>query len=79
MYQTDEEKAAALLPAWLLPPACPKCGGQYLREGVECRCFQCSFRWDLREPLARVLERVRYYAQAKPEPAPGVWPEESWA
>lgn len=40
-------------------PACPKCSGQYLREGAVCHCYQCCFEWDLRDPRDLVLARAR--------------------
>ncbi len=39
--------------------ACPKCHGQYRRDGWVCHCYQCCFEWDLREPQASVLARAR--------------------
>lgn len=40
-------------------PACPKCGGQYLREDTRCHCYQCCFEWDLRAPVREVRRRAR--------------------
>lgn len=37
---------------------CPKCDGQYSREGWLCHCYQCCFEWDLRDALADVLHRA---------------------
>ncbi len=38
---------------------CPKCHGQYSRQGWLCHCYQCCFEWDLREPAEAVLARAR--------------------
>lgn len=46
-------------------PACPKCGGQYLREGTVCHCYQCCFEWDLRDPEDLVLGRARRRPRAE--------------
>lgn len=50
----------------MLREASPKCGGQYLQDGTECQCHQCPFEWGLFEPEARVMARVRHYAQGDP-------------
>ena len=55
------------VPRFALFAACPKCGGQYEREGDLCMCFQCSFEWDVLDGVEDVLNRAfRRY----PGPAP---------
>ena len=39
--------------------ACPKCHGQYRRDGRVYHCYQCCFEWDQREPVESVLARAR--------------------
>ena len=45
--------------------ACPKCRGQYLREGTVCHCYQCCFEWDIRDPVEQVLARARRRVQGE--------------
>ena len=58
----------AWFPAW---EACPKCGGQYHRHGMECQCYMCCFEWDLREPADRVLLRARRVHRPSVDPSRG--------
>ncbi len=50
--------------------ACPKCRGQYLRDGWTCHCYQCCFEWDLRDPIPDILVRARrmYRGEAMSDP-----------
>ena len=45
--------------------ACPKCRGQYLRDGTVCHCYQCCFEWDTTEPAEQVLARARRRVQGE--------------
>ncbi len=49
---------------------CPKCHGQYRRDGWTCHCYQCCFEWDLRDPEETVLARARrrYRGELPTEP-----------
>ena len=51
---------------------CPKCHGQYSREGWLCHCYQCCFEWDLRDGLADVLHRARLKHYGSPPAAPAL-------
>ena len=57
------------VPRLALFAACPKCGGQYEREGYLCICFQCSFEWDLLDAIEDVLNRA-YRRYPGPPPTP---------
>ena len=37
---------------------CPKCRGQYQREGYACICHQCAFEWGLLDSIEDVLSRA---------------------
>ncbi len=44
---------------------CPKCQGQYWRDGTTCKCYMCCFEWDVRDPVEKVLVRARRRAQGE--------------
>ena len=54
--------------------ACPKCQGQYRREGTFCHCYQCCFEWDVRDPVEQVLARARRRPQGE-RPGHAFWDE----
>ena len=57
--------------------ACPKCQGQYRRDGWTCHCYQCCFEWDLRDPVEQVLARaLRRHVGERPQHH--FWEEPLW-
>ena len=56
------------VPRFALFAACPKCGGQYEREGDLCMCFQCSFEWDVL-PAASLHDPPEFFSDTPVEPA----------
>jgi len=69
---TDSEAPAPTgerVPRFAIFAACPKCGGQYERDGYSCACFQCSFEWDMLDAIEDVLNRA-FRRYPGPPPAP---------
>ena len=47
--------------------SCPKCKGEYRRDGTLFHCYQCSFEWEFRDRVDEVLARARYRVQPGPD------------